>query len=513
MIIVVYLMCVIRYWLRLLDNRKGNVNMSKQSIFPFDIGVVGAFTAPNYGAHLTQYALYSYLKSKGYSVLMIDKYNVPGLFITCPYEKEDICKGYNNLVSMKELNEVCESFVVGSDQLWNWTIFYNAVYVYTLLFVDSNRRKISYSTSMGKRNIVITPEESRYMKYALKRFTKISVREESGVDICKERFNVEAEWVMDPVFLPERSVYDDLIAKSSKNPPEHYIFCYIIFPDEKTYRLIDKIAKKTGWSVVCVGDAGRYQKQDWKMVLEQDVKVEDWLKLIQNSELVIADSFHAYCFALIFERRIISVSNVSTRLERMKSIAKNIGLESPVGFNEIDDWSADQILEYTQRDYSEINKKLKAQVKRSTDWLEDALHAEVKYDSTDELFDAFGAEYIQQKIIINDLLKDQRKRQLVQDGQFNGEIVLFGVGGHFRNNYKKIAGYVNVDYLSDNNQEQWNKYIKNKKCIPPTDISSLKDPLVIITIENPEIVEAVKKQLQSLGVKRVIDLQAFWERC
>ena len=44
----------------------------------------------------------------------------------------------------------------------------------------------------------------KMFKETTKRFTKfdfISVKRKSGVEICKEKFNVTAEWVLDPVFV------------------------------------------------------------------------------------------------------------------------------------------------------------------------------------------------------------------------------------------------------------------------------------------------------------------------
>ena len=50
----------------------------------------------------------------------------------------------------------------------------------------------------------------------MKRFTHVSVREDSGVKICRDAFDVQAEHVLDAVFLLRAEDYEKIIAESDQ---------------------------------------------------------------------------------------------------------------------------------------------------------------------------------------------------------------------------------------------------------------------------------------------------------
>src|SRR5690606_19629561 len=57
-----------------------------------------------------------------------------------------------------------------------------------------------------------------FVKRLISRFDAISVREDSGVSICKDTFSIcNAVHVLDPTLLPKLSFYDSLIDKEVIN--------------------------------------------------------------------------------------------------------------------------------------------------------------------------------------------------------------------------------------------------------------------------------------------------------
>ena len=98
----------------------------------YDVGVNGVWFGANYGSLLNGYATYKILKDLGYSVLMINKPNASANdwevvnphclgFIQKFYPKESISEllPYSRL---HELNNVCDTFLVGSDQIWHYNL-------------------------------------------------------------------------------------------------------------------------------------------------------------------------------------------------------------------------------------------------------------------------------------------------------------------------------------------------------------------------------------------------------
>ena len=154
--------------------------------FTYDIGLVTTWFARNFGAIFTAYALYKYLENAGYSVLMIrkqkelwtDGYNAPErnpIALNFGARKYQISKEYSldAAPNIEFLNKSCDTFLIGSDQLWNPKV-YAYKYYFFLDFVDAEKRKISYATSVGAPHFEGTDEDKHYCAYYLDRFDSIS---------------------------------------------------------------------------------------------------------------------------------------------------------------------------------------------------------------------------------------------------------------------------------------------------------------------------------------------------
>ena len=53
------------------------------------------------------------------------------------------------------------------------------------------------------------------MKYYLSKFDAISIREKSGVELCKKELEIDAEWKIDPAFLTPKSEYQKIADSSA----------------------------------------------------------------------------------------------------------------------------------------------------------------------------------------------------------------------------------------------------------------------------------------------------------
>lgn len=194
--------------------------------FKYDIGLVTTWFARNFGAIFTAYALYKYLENAGYSVLMIRKpkelwtegYNAQGrnpIALNFGNRKYQISKEYSLDASpnIDILNRSCDTFLVGSDQLWNPKV-YAYKYYFFLDFVDAEKRKISYATSVGARHFEGTDVDKHYCSYYLNRFDSISNREDEAVQMCGEEFGIYSTRVIDPVFILKKEEYNTMAEES-----------------------------------------------------------------------------------------------------------------------------------------------------------------------------------------------------------------------------------------------------------------------------------------------------------
>ena len=350
----------------------------------YDVCIIGNWSGYNYGAHLTHYALYRTLTDHGYDVLMLEKPDqepyrpLPkaDLFKVNPYAPYALSPLFLNLSSMRELNQRVSTFVVGSDQLWNWNLFGHSMEFYALEFVSAAKNKVSYATSFATNRLQMPEDKARLLRLLLQRFNAISVRERSGVDICREHMDVTAEWVLDPVFLCDPKVYEEMAERADAALPGKYVFAYILDSDEFTHMLLEKIAQYYSCDVICVGNALHNEANDQighiRYISRE--KVEEWLACLLHAEYVVANSFHAYAFSLIFQKQILPVYKTRQGAERVFSLSNLIHTPQPLIISELgDNWTADELCQEHRINYEEVNALLSKERQRCLSWLLNAI--------------------------------------------------------------------------------------------------------------------------------------------
>ncbi|MCH5268706.1 MAG: Coenzyme F420 hydrogenase/dehydrogenase, beta subunit C-terminal domain [Lachnospiraceae bacterium] len=350
----------------------------------FDIGYVGWWYGKNYGSILTNFALHQYLKSKKKSVLMIE----------WPYRSkpfpplEDIMsrrlgkKFYETSIQRtldehKDLNWFCDSFIVGSDQLWNYWSAREVDYFFFLDFAEDSKKKIAYATSFGHPHFEGPNWYLKNAAFHLNRFDYISVREDDGVGICTDTFGTNAVRNIDPVFICDKQEYINLINQSKIYTEKPYIFAYILNPtDEKRHALL-ALSEKTGLDIKIVLD-GQMNIEENRRLMSMDDKIivpneiNDWLSLIYNSDYVFTDSYHGLCFSLIFKKQFSVIGNIKRGLSRFTTLLDSIGLSDRLLFDPIK--ALDQVEQKV--DYEQIEPRINTEIKRSQEWLDNALAAE-----------------------------------------------------------------------------------------------------------------------------------------
>jgi len=164
------------------------------------VGILNFFWENNnYGAILTAYALNKYINSVGYDAYNINytpswgknslsTSNFP------EFRKKNLPLTYKceNLNDLKKLNKDFGTFVVGSDQVFNYEFVKSDKDIYYFGFVDDINKKIAYSASFGQKQFLAPESEIDQVGLLLSRFNRIGVREKSGVDICRDTFRSRA---------------------------------------------------------------------------------------------------------------------------------------------------------------------------------------------------------------------------------------------------------------------------------------------------------------------------------
>ena len=376
----------------------------------YDIGLVSNYCAGNFGGSLTQYALYNVLEDLGYSVLMIDrpadaKDKIHPEYKTryyqkWPYPEYATAKQYPTKESMRQLNSVCDNFVVGSDQLFQNTLYNILGEIYTLDWVDNTKRKIAYAASFGYDHVWGDPKQLAEMGFFMQQFDAFSVREDSGVKVAKDSFGVQATHVLDPVFLCDKKHYDRLISNAKKTINENYISAYILDPSEEKNNILNYFQNQLNKKVEVFSELNNLNKDLFSNLNYVELKNEDRLLSIKNADFFLCDSFHGTCLAIIYNISFVSIVNKNRGGARFGSLLNYFGLADRMIENYDELLSRPDLLKPI--DFTEVNKKLDEGKAFCLKWLQDALCTELRKGAS--IYD----------ILVNRLEKQQKEIDRMQ---------------------------------------------------------------------------------------------------
>lgn len=151
-----------------------------------------------------------------------------------------------NMDDLSELNASLDSFVVGSDQVWRFRYVYRFLQEYLLAFAAPSKTLFSYAASFGTDFWEGNDQATEIMREKLLRFNRVSVREESGIAICREVFGSEAVRVLDPTLLLSAADYAPIIKESQLKLPGRYVAKMILDETPEAAAEVERLAKEKG---------------------------------------------------------------------------------------------------------------------------------------------------------------------------------------------------------------------------------------------------------------------------
>lgn len=352
----------------------------------YDVGLVGWWFAANYGSVLTYFALGKILDDMNLLAIMlripkldggqwepVTENNIKFMEKYFPVSKE------RSIDEMQECNRFCDSFMVGSDQLWVQSYVGLVGYTFFLDFVDENKKKLAYATSLGYAEYKGTDEEKAIASAYLQQFDDISVRESSGEEICHKSFGVEAVRRLDPVFLCDIKHYDELASQAKVETEGEYMLCYILDPTPEKKEAVKYLEEKLGLKAKVVLDMKTFNssKEKWgqKNVVD-NVGIEDFVKLIKDCKYLFSDSHHGICFGLIYHKNFICIANKSRGYTRFESLFNLLKIRNHMVDNAREIIGNDILLENI--DYKSVDTILEEEKKSSLEWLTTVLNKEKK---------------------------------------------------------------------------------------------------------------------------------------
>lgn len=240
-------------------------------------------------------------------------------------------RSYQEFQSQAENGQYSE-YVVGSDQCWRPC--YNSFL--TSMFLDfvkgQNVKRLSYAASFGTDKWEFTPQQTAICSPLAQKFDLVTVREDSGVKLCKDHLGVNAVHVLDPTMLLTKEDYISLIEAEKEPQAAGTLFYYILDPASKKTAFIQRVSEAKGlraFQVLPKCQAENRTRKDVKMRIEDCVftGVTAWLRAFVDAEMTIVDSFHGMVFSIIFNKPFWVIGNAQRGMSRFTSLLKVFHLE------------------------------------------------------------------------------------------------------------------------------------------------------------------------------------------
>ena len=233
--------------------------------------------------------------------------------------------------------------VVGSDQVWRPNYTSDVTRFFTAFLGHSDICRIAYAASFGVAVNEFSDEQIACGREYLKLFSAISVREESGIRLCKELFDVQACQVLDPTMLLDCADYMKFPSSAPQSPGN--LMVYVLDRTEEKDAFIAEFAEKRG---LVPFYANSKTEIPWNVDIpigeRKQPPLENWLRGFADAEFVLTDSFHACVFSILFHKPFGVFVNLERGLSRIESLLRPLGLmdrcitDAPVDLDRSIDW-------------------------------------------------------------------------------------------------------------------------------------------------------------------------------
>lgn len=229
-------------------------------------------------------------------------------FNTFMKEKLSLSKRYNDEEDLKNDDVKYDILITGSDQVWNIGIVGNLSDIYTLNFGQKDIKRISYAASVGEANLISRNKE--IYKEKISKIDEISVREADAKKELNRIINKEIEVVLDPTLLLTVNDWNKELTTKNDVSDEKYILAYFVEYDKEYIDIVNFLSEKTGLKVIHFEKRNNNYNDVLKSAYTEGPL--DFVSLIKNAEYVVATSFHATVFSILFHKKFFIVPHRKT---------------------------------------------------------------------------------------------------------------------------------------------------------------------------------------------------------
>lgn len=265
---------------------------------------------------------------------------------TKKYLKLTNCR-YDDYESLEQADLKADTFIVGSDQVWNSDHLNGRDQANYLSFVRNGAKKISYAASFGMDHIKEGYEKMVYDN--LSTFDYLTVRETHGLSILSS-LGLNGKQVVDPTLLHSKEWWEKRCVNKSS---EEYLLVYDFGTSTVIHDIAKKIATQKGLKIYSIND---FTTHDYADVNINDAGPIDFISFIRGAKYFVSNSFHGTIFSLLFEIPFIVVKRTQGDVNsRMESLLEMVGVNGRLVNN------VDEIANLGFLDFSKVRSSIEKQ--------------------------------------------------------------------------------------------------------------------------------------------------------
>lgn len=255
-----------------------------------------------------------------------------------------------------------DALVFGSDQVWR-KAYSPCITDYFGGFLDDALciPRVAYAASFGSDEWEGNEIETSVCAQLAKEFRAVSVRETSGIALCRTAFGIDAIQVLDPTLLLDKKDYEAVVINSHTTPWVGNLNCYVLDHDIVVDSIIQQSADRLNlqpfYTNETTSEQGVYQPS-----------VEAWLRGFMDAQFIVTDSFHGSVFSILFQRPFVVWGNNSRGMARFESLLSIFELQDRM-VTSLEDFEARKDLLLKPMDYSHVIGILDKWRKKSMDFL------------------------------------------------------------------------------------------------------------------------------------------------
>ena len=276
-----------------------------------------------------------------------------------------LSKKYNDISELKKAKLDYDVLITGSDQVWSPVIVGELSDAYALNFDIGNSKKISYAASIGDITQVDKYKDDFINK--LSKIDNISVREENAKQKLEEILDKKVETVLDPTLLLSKKEWNEEL-KEMEKPKEKYILAYTVSMNKEYIKIVNYFSEKTGLKVIHFGEIKNMYKNVLKSCYTEGPL--EFINYIKNAEYVIATSFHATVFSILFNKKFFVIPHRKTG-SRVVNLLEKLGIKNRL-FYTLEEFKEAQ--HDIETDWEKVEEKLQIEKEKSLSWLNEAIN-------------------------------------------------------------------------------------------------------------------------------------------